>query len=321
MVSAGAKFMVIEASSHALYQNRLAAITFKAAAFTNLTGDHLDYHKTEARYLSAKSLLFEKLSPDATAVLNADSIHSCLIAKKTKAKTLFFAIDKPAALKADVKSINIQGSVFEIEYAGQKQEVTTPLLGKYNVSNCLAAAGLCVAAGFDLKSIAKGIAALQTVPGRMEKVDTDADFTVLIDYAHTDDALKNVLSTLRDLCEGKLIVVFGCGGDRDKTKRPRMARVAENLADIVIVTSDNPRTEEPAAIIGEIAASFKYPTADKISFELQRKNAIELAIKKAGKGDIVLLAGKGHEDYQIIGNKKIPFSDKEVASDCLKRLK
>jgi UDP-N-acetylmuramyl tripeptide synthase len=291
MVSAGAKFMVIEASSHALCQNRLAAVTFKAAAFTNLTGDHLDYHKTKDQYLAAKCLLFEKLSPEATAVLNAESIHSTLIANKTKAKILFFAIDKPAALKANVKSINIQGSVFEIEYAGQKQKVTTPLLGRYNVSNCLAAAGLCLAAGF------------------------------LIDYAHTDDALKNVLSTLKTLCEGKLIVVFGCGGDRDKTKRPRMAKVAEDLADIVIVTSDNPRTEEPAAIIGEIAAGFEYPTADKISFELQRKSAIELAIKKAGKGDIVLLAGKGHEDYQIIGNKKIPFSDKKVARDCLKKLK
>ncbi|MHC4195107.1 MAG: UDP-N-acetylmuramoyl-L-alanyl-D-glutamate--2,6-diaminopimelate ligase [Planctomycetota bacterium] len=320
MVSAGAKFMVIEASSHALYQNRLAAVTFKAAAFTNLTGDHLDYHKTKDQYLAAKCLLFERLSPDATAVLNAESTYSPLIAKKTKAKTLSFAIDKPAALKADVKLINIQGSVFEIEYAGQRQEVTTPLPGKYNVSNCLAAAGLCLTTGFDLKSIAKGLSALQTVPGRLERVDANAEFTILIDYAHTDDALKNVLSTLKTLCEGKLIVVFGCGGDRDKTKRPRMARVAEDLADIVIVTTDNPRTEEPAAIIGEIAAGFEYPTADKISFELQRKNAIELAIKKADKGDIILLAGKGHEDYQIIGNKKIPFSDKEVAKDCLKRL-
>lgn len=321
MVAGDAKFMVIEASSHAIHQRRLAAITFKAAAFTNLTGDHLDYHKTEAQYLAAKCLLFEKLSPDATAVLNADSIHSPLIARKTKAKTLFFAIDRPAALRADIKSINIQGSVFEIEYAGQRQEITTPLPGKYNVSNCLAAAGLCMTAGFELKDIAKGVAALQAVPGRLERLDTAAGFTLLIDYAHTDDALKNVLSTLRDLCEGRLIVVFGCGGDRDRTKRPRMAKVAENLADIVIVTSDNPRTEEPAAIIGEIAAGFEYPTSAKISFELQRENAIELAIKKAGKGDIILLAGKGHENHQIIGNKKIPFSDKEVAGDCLKRLK
>ncbi len=317
MVEAGAKYMVIEASSHALSQNRLAAVSFTAAAFTNLGGDHLDYHRTSDDYLAAKSKLFTALSADTTAVLNKQSPESKHIAKKTKAKILWYAVDEPADIIAHIESMDINGTVFTLEYSDQSSIVKTTLPGRYNVSNCLAATGLCLAAGFDLQTIAAGLSALQIIPGRLEKVDFDGDWTVLIDFAHTDDALKNVLSTLKPLCRGKLIVVFGCGGNRDRTKRPRMAGVAEKLADFVIVTSDNPRTERPEDIINEIVAGFENPNSQTIKIEPDRRKAVELAIKTAATNDIVLIAGKGHENYQIIGTKKNNFSDKKIALEYL----
>ncbi len=318
MVRNGAQYMVIEASSHALSQNRLAQINFKAAAFTNLSGDHLDYHKTKEDYLAAKTRLFTALEPDAVAVLNRQSPEAELIAEKTDAGLLWYAIGEKADLTAHIESMDITGTVFALEYGGQSSIVRTPLPGLYNVSNCLAAAGLCLAAGFDTETIAAGLSALETIPGRLEKID-GGDFSVIIDYAHTDDALKNVLMTLNPLCKGKLRVVFGCGGDRDRTKRPRMAKVAEKLADFVIVTSDNPRTEKPEDIIDEIVAGFEKDETQTIAIEPDRKKAIELAIKSAGKDDIVLIAGKGHEDYQIIGTQKFHFSDKEIAQECLRK--
>jgi UDP-N-acetylmuramoyl-L-alanyl-D-glutamate--2,6-diaminopimelate ligase len=346
MLKAGSKYMVIEASSHALTQNRLAAIDFKAAAFTNLTGDHLDYHKTKKEYLAAKTKLFAALSPEAIAVLNKQSPQAKQIAEKTRAKILWYAINAPADITARIESMDIGGTVFTLALANHSSFVSppsslvsspsslvprpssivrTPMLGLHNVSNHLAAAGLCLAAGFDLETIAGGLSALQGVPGRLEKVGWDGDFTVLVDYAHTDDALKNVLSTLKPLCKGNLRVVLGCGGDRDRTKRPRMAKVVEQLADFVIVTSDNPRTEKPQAIIDEIIAGFERTThharrTTKI-IEPDRRKAIELAIKSADKDDIVLIAGKGHENYQIIGKQKFPFSDKTIALECLAKRK
>jgi UDP-N-acetylmuramoyl-L-alanyl-D-glutamate--2,6-diaminopimelate ligase len=321
MVKNGAKYMVIEASSHALSQDRLAGVNFKAAAFTNLTGDHLDYHKTKEEYLAAKTRLFQSLSSNAMAILNKQSPEAELIAGKIwrKLKILWYAIDEPADITAHIESMDMNGTVFTLEYAGQRQKVRTVLLGRHNVSNCLAAAGLCLAAGFDLGTVAAGLSALQTVPGRLDKVDWPGDFSVIVDYAHTDDALRNVLSTLKPLCKGKLRVVFGCGGDRDRTKRPRMAKVAEEFADSVIVTSDNPRTERPMDIINEIIAGFQNPNSPKITVEQDRKKAIELATKTAQKDDIVLIAGKGHETYQIIGTQKFDFNDKAVAEEHLRK--
>jgi len=333
MVRAGAKFMVIEASSHALSQSRLATINFRAAAFTNIAGDHLDYHKTKEDYLTAKTRLFTSLSPDAVAVLNKQSPEVEQIAKQTRAKILWYAIGEPADLTAHIESIDITGTVFTFGYADQSSIVKTSLLGRYNVSNHLAAAGLCLAAGFDLETIAAGLSALKMVPGRLEKVDDEGvsstserdaghlgNPSVFIDYAHTDDALKNALSALKPFCKGRLYVVFGCGGDRDRTKRPRMARVAEQLADFVIVTSDNPRTEQPDDIISEIVTGFE--SADRrtqtIVVEPDRKKAVEFAIKTAARDDIVLIAGKGHEDYQIIGTQKFDFSDKLITKQCLR---
>jgi UDP-N-acetylmuramoyl-L-alanyl-D-glutamate--2,6-diaminopimelate ligase len=321
MVKAGAGYMVIEASSHALSQNRLSGINFKSAAFTNLTGDHLDYHKTEKDYLAAKAILFEGLAADATAILNKDAPHSQELAKKTKAKILWYAIDKPADIAAHIESMDVNGTVFAIEYKGGRQIVHTPLLGRHNISNHLAAAGLCLGAGFDLKTVADGLSTLKLVPGRLDKVEWDGQFSILVDYAHTDDALKNVLTTLKPLCKGNLILVFGCGGDRDRTKRPRMADAAERLADFIIVTSDNPRTERPEAIIEEIITGFKNPRADTIRIEPDRKKAIKAAIEKACKNDIILIAGKGHETYQIIGKEKNDFNDKQIAWEYLKKLR
>ena len=197
----------------------------------------------------------------------------------------------------------------------------SPLLGRHNVSNHLAAAGLCLAAGLDLSTIARGLAAMVCVPGRLEKVPWDGPFSVLVDFAHTDDALQNVLTTLRPLCQGRLIVVFGCGGDRDKTKRPRMAKVVEALADQVVVTSDNPRTEDPHQIIRDITTGLTDPKARTLHVEPDRRAAIEWAVEQARPQDIVLIAGKGHEAYQIIGKEKHPFSDQEVVADCLRRCK
>lgn len=321
MIKAGSKYMIAEASSHALSQNRLAAIDFKAAAFTNLAAEHLDYHKTQQNYLAAKTELFKNLSPDSTAVLNKQSPYTKQIAENTKAKILYYAVDEQADITARIESTDLTKTTFQLKYAGRTQKIQTPLLGKFNVSNYLAAAGLCLAAGFDLKTIAAGLSALKTVPGRLEKIDSESNFTVFIDYAHTDDALKNTLSTLKPLCKAKLIVLFGCGGDRDSTKRPRMAAVAEQFADYIIITNDNPRTEQPEYILGEIMTGFDNPVADSITVELDRKTAVEQAIKTAKKDDIVLIAGKGHETYQIIGKEKFDFSDKQVALQCLKNLK
>jgi UDP-N-acetylmuramoyl-L-alanyl-D-glutamate--2,6-diaminopimelate ligase len=316
MVKNGAKYMVIEASSHALSQNRLARVNFKAAAFTNLAGDHLDYHKTKEDYLAAKTRLFSALAPNTTAVLNKQSGEAGQIAAKTAARLLWYAIDERTDLTAHIDSMDVGGTVFALDYTGRSSIVRTPLLGLYNVSNCLAAAGLCLAAGFDLDTVAAGLSALKGIPGRLEKID-GSDFSVIIDYAHTDDALKSVLSTLKPLCKGKLRVVFGCGGDRDKTKRPRMAAIAEQLADFVVVTSDNPRTEDANDIIRDIVAGFE--KAGSKTVEPDRRKAIALAMRAAEKNDIVLIAGKGHEDYQIIGKQKFHFSDKEIAQECLAR--
>lgn len=320
MLKANSKYMVIEASSHSLAQNRLAGINFNAAAFTNLTGDHLDYHKTQKDYFAAKAKLFQELSLDSTAILNKESPEAEQIAELTKAKILWYAIDRSADINACIKSMDITGTVFIIEYSGQKQTVQTPLPGRHNISNHLAAAGLCLAAGFDLQTIADGLSALKTIPGRLEKLDW-VGVSVFVDYAHTDDALKNVLSTLKPLCKGKLIIVFGCGGDRDKTKRPRMAKVAEQSADFIVVTSDNPRTERPEDIIDDISTGFENPNSETIIIEPDRKKAIELAINTAAKNDAVLIAGKGHETYQIIGKQKLDFSDKAIAMQFLKKRK
>ena len=312
MVDGGVQYMIAEASSHALNQNRLAGLDFQAAAFTNLSGDHLDYHKTSESYLAAKARLFATLAPGATAVLNKEVPESRSIAAETKAKVCWYAVEEPADITAHIDSMTVDESCFTLAHEGQTARVTTPLIGRYNVANHLAAAGLCLAAGFDLDTVAAGLSSLAAIPGRLEKVG-NAEFSVVVDYAHTDDALKNVLATLKPLCRGKLIVVFGCGGDRDRTKRPRMAQVAEQLADTVVVTSDNPRSEDPKAIIADVIGGFAGGGLPAPLIEPDRARAIGLAIERAQADDVVLIAGKGHETYQIIGSKRLDFSDKDIA--------
>jgi UDP-N-acetylmuramoyl-L-alanyl-D-glutamate--2,6-diaminopimelate ligase len=296
-------------------------VPFTAAAFTNLTGDHLDYHKSLDNYLDAKALLFEQLPPHGMAVLNAQSAASHTLAKGIQRRILWYAIEEPADVTAHIHEMNDNGSVFSIEFNKYMEKVRTPLPGAHNVSNHLAAAGLCLAAGFSLSDIAEGLSALSHVPGRLEPVTSPIaerrGIRIFVDYAHTDDALENVLKTLRPICTGRLIVVFGCGGDRDKTKRPRMAQVAQRLADIAMVTSDNPRTEDPQTIIDDICAGFKSADRKQVRVEPDRKKAIFAAMAEAQKGDIVLLAGKGHETYQIIGTTKYDFSDVQVAKETL----
>ena len=320
MVDADCGFLAIEASSHALSQERLSGIDFRAAAFTNLTGDHLDYHKTTDEYLAAKTKLFESLGKNATAVLNRQSDVAAKISQKTQANIIWYAVEEPADIFATIGSMDIRETVYTLHLDGKERRIETSLAGRHNISNHLAAAGLCHAAGFDIETIANGLSSLKCVPGRLDAVDCGQDFDVFVDYAHTDDALGNVLSALKPLCKGRLIVVFGCGGDRDKTKRPRMAKVAEQYADDIVVTHDNPRTENADAIIKDIIAGFTVSGNEKTTVEPDRKKAIAAALGNARKDDIVLIAGKGHEDYQIIGDKKIYFDDKEAAREVLESI-
>lgn len=323
MRQAGSRYMVIEASSHALSQKRLAGISFTAAAFTNLTGDHLDYHHTTEEYLAAKTLLFTGLPPHGLAILNAESEAAQTIADKIAhaRRVLWYAVGRPADISAEVERMDAFGSEFKIVFNNYCESVSLKLPGRHNIQNALAAAGLCLAAGISLHDAAEGLSGLQAVPGRLQAVPSEnarkRGIQVFVDYAHTDDALINVMNTLKPLCRGKLIVLFGCGGDRDKTKRPRMARAVEATADFAVVTSDNPRTEDPDAIIRDIVAGFENPDAEKILVEPDRAKAIATAVQMARNGDIVLLAGKGHEDYQIIGTEKRHFSDAEEASKAL----
>jgi len=315
MVAAGKSHLVMEASSHALDQDRTAGIDFDAAVLTNISGDHLDYHKTMDAYVAAKRKLFESLKGGAVAVINRDDAAGEEMAAAAE-NVLWYGVSSQADLRGRVERLGADGSAFAMDWRGREVSVVTPLIGLYNVYNCLAAAGTAIALGVDAQVAARALADVHCVPGRLQRVDV-ADFTVFVDYAHTDDALANVLQALRPICKGRLILVFGCGGDRDRTKRPRMAQVAEKHADRIIVTSDNPRGEPAAAIIEEIMAGF---TASGLSAAEQiedRATAISTAIAMAEAGDIVLIAGKGHENYQIIGDERRHFDDVQCARKAI----
>lgn len=319
MVAAGATHAVMEVSSHALDQRRTAGLDFAAAAFTNLSGEHLDYHRTMDEYLLAKRRLFESLAGSAVAVLNRDDHASEAVAAATPARLLWYGLNSAADLNARIERIGASGTAFRLSCGGQSVAVDSRLLGRHNVANCLAAAGACLALGVELPVIGRALSEPIHVPGRLQRVPSAAPFEVLVDYAHTDDALDNALAAVRPLTSGRLIVMFGCGGDRDRTKRPRMAKVAAARADAVIVTSDNPRTEPPLKIIDDIVAGFGEADQAKVTVEPDRRLAIERAIEAAEAGDVVVLAGKGHEDYQVIGKTKHHFDDAEVAAAALAR--
>lgn len=314
-IDRGARLAAMEVSSHALEQGRVADVTYHVGVFTNLTPEHLDFHGTLGEYRDAKAKLFEMLGPGAVAVLNADDPASESFASRTQARVVRYGLERRADITARVRRIDIDGLWFTLLSPFGEVDITTRIVGRYNLMNALAAAGAALSLGFPLEAVRGGIGRLRGVPGRLESVDCGQDFRVLVDYAHTDDALLKVLLNLKPLTHGRVITVFGCGGDRDRSKRPRMGKIAAEYSDLVIVTSDNPRSEQPAAIADEILAGIV--DRKNVELELDRRTAISRAISEARGGDIVLIAGKGHEDYQIVGKEKFRFDDREVAREAL----
>ena len=323
MVDHGCQACVMEASSHALHQKRTGALAFKVGVFTNLTGDHLDYHKTMEGYRDAKAILFSGLSADGMAILNADDEASAHFAARTTAKVIRCSTtNRQSECTARVGEQSLIAIQTRFDGPWGSFDARLPLIGRHNVCNALQALAVAHALGVKRESLEEIISTCHAPPGRLEPVTQAAhEFAVLVDYAHTDDALENVLRALRPIVDGagrgRLLTVFGCGGDRDRTKRPRMARVACRYSDQVIITSDNPRTEHPAAIINEIRTGIPHEKMDRTLCIEDRKAAIEAAVEKLRDGDILLIAGKGHEDYQIIGTSKRPFDDRKVASAAL----
>lgn len=322
MLANNVRHVAMEVSSHALDQDRVAGIDFDVAIFTNLSGDHRDYHPTEQHYLDAKSKLFTGLRPDAAAILNRDASHSEIIAASTRAELTWFGLSSAADVAAQIMAIRTTGSRIRLNLPGEAGvEFDLPLIGRHNVSNALAAAAAGYRLGLTQEQIVAGLVGAPPVPGRLEPVaalsERQPDFSTLVDYAHTDDALDNVLSALRPMCQQRLIVVFGCGGDRDRSKRPRMAAVAEQWADLIIVTSDNPRTEDAEKIIDEIMAGFSPGGLAKVLRQCDRRQAIAQAVELARRGDVLLIAGKGHESYQVIGRERFHFDDRQVAAEML----
>jgi UDP-N-acetylmuramoyl-L-alanyl-D-glutamate--2,6-diaminopimelate ligase len=314
----GCRAAVLEASSHALDQSRLAGVFFSGAAFTNLTGDHLDYHRTMANYAAAKAKLFENLDAEAVAVINDNSKWADRMIQDCPSRIIRFGTTKRSDYRAASVSVTPQGTRFVLHTPSGKAEVHMKLVGQHNIENALAAAALVgEVAGLTVNQIAAGLANAPGAPGRLQPVDAGQPFSVLVDYAHTDDALINVLKALKPLTKRRLHVVFGCGGDRDATKRPRMAKAAEDYGDVIYVTSDNPRTEDPNAIIDQICRGFGQKCETPIVIQPDRRMAIQQAIGSAEPGDIVLIAGKGHENYQIIGTTKHHFDDVEEAKRAI----
>ncbi len=317
MVDAGCSHVVMEVSSHALDQRRVAGIRFDAAVFTNLSQDHLDYHGDFSTYRDTKATLFRELTADAAAVLNAADPASAGYAAHCRGRVTSYAVDGAADFAVHGLESSSDGSRFLIDGPDGGCEASTSLVGLHNVSNCLAAAAACRQLGFGWSAIAAGIAQVGFVPGRLEAVPCGQPFDVWVDYAHTPQALAAVLQSLRAVTPGRVLCLFGAGGDRDRTKRTLMAAAVETGADMIVVTSDNPRTEDPHQIIGEIVAGFRRARA--LAIEPDRRAAIELVLSVAEPGDCVLLAGKGHEAYQIIGDRKLPFDDRIVAAEFLRK--
>jgi UDP-N-acetylmuramoyl-L-alanyl-D-glutamate--2,6-diaminopimelate ligase len=323
MVRNGCSACAMEVSSHALDQGRADALRFRTAVFTNLTGDHLDYHGTMERYAEAKSRLFALLPPDGTAVVNVDDPWHAAMLAPCRGRVLRCSLRGAADCSAEIHEARLgwQDATFTGPWGSAR--VRLPVVGRHNAMNALQSAAAAWTVGVGADAVARTLAACQAPPGRLEPVTGPEDpFAVLVDYAHTDDALLNVLSALRPLVgpKGRLVTVFGCGGDRDRTKRPRMMDVACTRSDRVVVTSDNPRTEDPEAIIDEVMSGRPAGALAEVVRCTDREEAIRRAVGEAGPGDIVLIAGKGHEDYQIVGRERRPFDDRAVARAALGRV-
>jgi UDP-N-acetylmuramoyl-L-alanyl-D-glutamate--2,6-diaminopimelate ligase len=321
MVDTGCTHAVLEVSSHSLSLKRVHGCAFRVAVFTNLTRDHLDFHGDMDAYFAAKRMLFEQmLRHDGCAVVNLDDDRGAALAKVTRGRVLSYALQNPADIRAEEIRLSLAGMSFEARTPVGDFEVRSPLLGRFNVQNMLAAVGAAIGLGIPKETIVKGLEALGGVPGRVERVDCGQDFTVVVDYAHTDDALKNLLETVRELGPRRVITVFGCGGDRDRTKRSLMGAVASRLSDVAIVTSDNPRSEPPEAILDEIQSGMGGTRAAERLAIVDRREAIAKAVELARSGDAVVIAGKGHETYQVLRDRTVPFDDRQVARDALSRL-
>jgi UDP-N-acetylmuramoyl-L-alanyl-D-glutamate--2,6-diaminopimelate ligase len=331
MAEEGVSHVAMEVSSHALDQDRVEGVNFSVAVFTNLTPEHLDYHGTMESYSLSKARLFSHFLEQSTgagnkyAVLNQDDPLSAHLRTLTTAEVLTYGTGAGVDITIEAARISEEGISGSLRTPQGRIEIRSPLLGRFNLYNLMAAAAAALGVATPLEAIQAGLAACGAVPGRMERIQAAQDLTVLVDYAHTADALANVLSTLRELGARRLITVFGCGGDRDRTKRPHMGGTAARMSDVVVVTSDNPRTERPEAIVAEIEAGvraagmspFSAASGQGYLVEVDRTAAIGLALHLAKDGDIVLVAGKGHEDYQIIGKQKIHFDDRVVIKNVL----
>jgi UDP-N-acetylmuramyl-tripeptide synthetase len=324
-VDAGCATAAMETSSQALDLRRCDALKFRTAIFSNLTRDHLDYHLTMENYYDSKKRLFDGRLGDVPdfSIVNLDDEWGVKLADELKANgqnVITYAVNNPADLTAaEIEISLLKGTTFQLKTPTETRQITSPLVGKPHVYNILASTAGALSLGFSLDRIVKGISTCIGAPGRFERVPHDGDFAIVVDYAHSDDALLNVLKTARELTKGKVITVFGCGGDRDRTKRAPMGEVAGSNSDFIIITSDNPRTEDPLKIIEDAEVGVKKTDCryEKIS---DRREAIHRAVFSAQTGDVVMIAGKGHETYQIIGNDKFHFDDREIAREALERL-
>lgn len=313
MVDRGCHYAVMEVSSHALALGRTWGTSFSQGIFTNLSPEHLDFHQTLEAYREAKGLLFTRLG-QGTAILNADDPAAEHFQKITEAEVMTYGLNRPADIQAKNIKMTEQGMRFLVETFAGNMTVTTSFRGMFNVYNLLAGIGSALAEGIPLASIEEAVEKLKPVPGRLEPIPNGKGIQVFVDYAHTPDSLENVLKTAREFTQKRLVCVVGCGGNRDKTKRPVMARIAEHYSDFVVLTSDNPRMEPPEQIIAEMKTGLKGTNYIAI---VDREEAIAFALKQAKPGDTVIIAGKGHETYQIIGTRTIHFDDREIARKYL----
>jgi len=317
MVAAKMKFAVMEVSSHSAIQHRIENLDFKTAVFTNITTEHMDYHKTFSNYMNAKAELFKDLKRDSFAVLNADDEFSEYFADRTNAKILWYGIKNDADIKAEICEESTSNIKIKLSYSGRKIDVKIPFVGLHNVYNALASIASAISLGFELDVIKSGIETASTVPGRLENVPCNRGFKVVVDYAHTPHALETVLHALKNLVKGRILLVFGCGGDRDREKRSQMGRIADEKSDIFWLTNDNPRSEDHLNIIDDIKAGIK--SGRSFHIQTNRYKAIEEALSEAKDDDLILIAGKGHEKYQIIKDTMVPFDDREVVKKILSK--
>jgi UDP-N-acetylmuramoyl-L-alanyl-D-glutamate--2,6-diaminopimelate ligase len=318
MLAQGMTYCLIEASSHALDLKRVWGISFDIAVFTNLSAEHLDYHETMEDYFEAKKKLFFLNAKKRTAVVNLDDPWGKKLIAELPLTTVSYGLEPAAIVRGQDYRFSETGTKAEVDFPGGQIKICSPLMGKYNLYNILAAFATSLALNIPVSTIKEGISALKGIPGRLEKIENTLGFPVFVDYAHTDNALRNLLETVRELKPNRILLVFGAGGDRDRSKRARMGEVAAKLADWSYLTSDNPRSEDPLAIIADIEKGFILEGSKNYSIVPDRRSAIEQALASAKKGDYVLVAGKGHENYQIFKEKTISFDDGQVIRSILK---